>query len=277
MAAKDTWRWVKTEWGIIAQRDQMTLSDTVRWLRQWVPFGARTIAYGTLSLTVGPFTRDFAASAWAQKRWSQASMAGLRIAVECEGAERVPAGGVLYASNHQSLLDILVLGAVLPGDLKWATKRAIMKVPFLGWHLTMAGHVPVDRRAGKVAADRTIDGFVDVLERGKPLLVFPEGTRSEDGDVKPFRNGAFIAAVRAGKPVCPVAIEGTYRLMRKHAVDTGEMAQPRDRERLVRVEVGEPLTAPAHGDFDARMAALRDATQAAVTTLHRRLRDRARP
>ena len=274
MGVKDTWRWVKTEWGIIAKRDQMSMPEAARWLRQWVPFGVRTIGYGTVSLTVGPFTPEFAASAWAQKRWSQASMRGLHIDVRCKGAERVPPGGVLYASNHQSLLDILVLGAVLPGDLKWATKRAIMKIPFLGWHLSLAGHVPVDRRAGKAAAERTIDGFVDVLERGKPLLVFPEGTRSEVDEIKPFKNGAFIAAVRADKPLLPVAIEGTYRLMRKHAVDTGDLQPQTEGPRRVQVQIGHPLRAPAEGTFEERVEALRDATREAVVAMHRELRAR---
>src|SRR5690606_37865689 len=114
--------------------------------RQWVPFVARTVGFGTVSLTLGPLTRGHGASLWAMRRWCQSSARGLNISVLASGLENVPQGGpYVYCSNHQSLLDILVLGSVLPGDYKWAAKRELMKIPFLGWHLQLAGHVPVDR------------------------------------------------------------------------------------------------------------------------------------
>ena len=152
MGIAETIRWAKNEWGIITKGDQMSLQERARWLGDWVPFGARTIVYGSLSLMFGPLTPDHRASLWAMKAWSKKSLQALRIPLEVEGTHLVPSGGLMYASNHQSLVDILVLGAALPGNLKWATKRSIMKVPFLGWHLQLSGHVPVDRRAGSRAA-----------------------------------------------------------------------------------------------------------------------------
>src|SRR5262249_7822847 len=151
--------------------------------------------------------------------------------------ENVPQeSAFVYCSNHQSLLDILVLGSVLPGDFKWAAKRSLMKIPFLGWHLQLAGHVPVDRSSGSRAAAEVIGRFEQVLRRGLPLLVFPEGTRSEDGVLRSFKNGGFYAAVRAGVPVVPVALDGTHVLMKKHAIDTGDGTM-----RTVRVRVGPPV------------------------------------
>ncbi|MEZ4440338.1 MAG: lysophospholipid acyltransferase family protein [Polyangiaceae bacterium] len=268
MGVKETFDWVTREWGIIARRDEMSLADAARWLRQWVPFGAKTIGYGTVSLTAGPLTPDYQASAWAQKQWSRSALEGLRITAEVHGEHLVPGGGLMYASNHQSLLDILVLGAVLPGDLKWATKRSIMNVPFLGWHLRLAGHVPVDRQAGSRAAAETIKRFVTVLEQGKPLLVFPEGTRSDDGEIHDFKNGGFYAAVRAGVPVVPVALEGTHQLMGKHAVDAGDHLRPRH----VVVRIGEALHANQDGKERDRVADLRDRCHAAVVDLHGQIR-----
>ncbi len=270
MGIEETIRWAKTEWGILAKGDQMSLPERMRWLRQWVPFGARTAAYGTLSLTLGPLTSDHRASLWAMKQWSKSSLTALRIPYEVEGAHRVPAGGLMYASNHQSLLDILVLGAALPGNLKWATKRSIMKVPFLGWHLAMSGHVPVDRNAGSRAAAEAIKRFTKVLEEDKQLLIFPEGTRTQTGDIQPFKNGGFYAAVRANKPVVPVALDGTFFLMGKHAVDTGGTT---DSElRRVRVKIGEPLMPQREGKEKDRVFELRDRAQEAVMALHRELR-----
>ena len=152
MGVKETLAWAKNEWGIFNKRGEMSLGESVRWLSQWVPFGARTIGYGTVSLVLGPLTPEHRASTWAMKQWSRASLLGLEIDASAAGEHLVPAGGFMYASNHQSLLDILVLGALLPGDFKWAAKRSLMKIPFLGWHLALSGHVPVERKAGRRAA-----------------------------------------------------------------------------------------------------------------------------
>lgn len=269
MGISDTLRWAKNEWGILAKGDQMSAAERVRWLRQWVPFGARTVVYGSLSLAFGPLTADHRASLWAMKQWSKSSLAGLNIPYEVEGTHLVPAGGLMYTSNHQSLLDILVLGAALPGNLKWATKRSIMKVPFLGWHLALSGHVPVDRNAGSRAAAEAIKLFTKVLEDDNQLLIFPEGTRTQDGNVQPFKNGGFYAAVRANKPVVPVALEGTYFMMGKHAVDSGS----RDENyRRIRVQIGEPLYPLSSGKEKDRVADLRDRAREAVLAMHRELR-----
>jgi 1-acyl-sn-glycerol-3-phosphate acyltransferase len=169
----------------------------------------------------------------------------------------IPEPPFVYAANHQSLLDVLVFGGVLPHDFKWAAKRSLMKIPFLGWHLQLAGHVPVDRKAGSRAAAEVVKRFEEVLKAGKPLLIFPEGTRSEDGIVRPFKNGGFYASLRTNTPVVPVALEGTYRLMKKGAIDTGHGRIP--------VKVGKPIY-PHKG---MKVAELRDLTHAAIIDLHR--------
>lgn len=266
MGLKRTIAWARNEWGIIAKGDQMSLGEKARWVKQWGPFGARTVMYGSVSLALGPLTPGYAASLWAMRQWCRSSMRGLNISADVAGEEKVPEGGFVYASNHQSLLDILVLGAVLPGDFKWATKRSIMNVPFLGWHLRVSGHVPVDRQGGKRAVVDAIKRFEGVLNEDKPLLVFPEGTRTPDGSVQPFKTGAFYAAIRSGKPVIPVALEGTYTMMGKGEVDTGE-GNPRH----VRVRIGDPIEPPTGGKEGERVVALRDKVQAEVMGMHRGL------
>lgn len=240
----------------------MDLHEALRATRQWVPFATRTIAYGTVSLTLGPLTQDRRASLWAMRNWCKSSARGLHIEVVESGLSNVPPAPFVYCSNHQSLLDILVLGSVLPGDFKWAAKRSLMKIPFLGWHLQLAGHVPVDRNSGSRAAAEVIGRFTEVLQAGKPLLVFPEGTRSEDGLLRAFKNGGFYAAVRAGVPVVPVALEGTHVLMKKGAIDSGDGSM-----RTVKVKVGAPLYPLAEGKEGAKVNDLRQRTEAAVAEL----------
>jgi 1-acyl-sn-glycerol-3-phosphate acyltransferase len=269
MGLKSTIDWARSEWGIFRKGQEMGWRQKGRWLEQWVPFGVRTIGWGTLSITLGPLTGG-SASTWAARRWSESSAKGLRIDIDVTDQENVPEGGFVYASNHESLVDILVLGAALPRDFRWAAKRSVMNVPFLGWHLRLAGHVPVDRNQGKDAAAAVISAFEQVLRDDKPLLVFPEGTRTTDGKLKAFKNGAFQAAVMSGKPVVPVALNGTFSLMSRDAVDTGDSKNREDR--LVTVQIGKPLYPDAALDESDAVIDLRDRTRAAIVEMLGRTR-----
>lgn len=264
MGPKKTVDWVRNEWGIFRKGGEMGWGQRVQWVQQWVPFGLRTVGWSTISLTGGPFTGG-RVSTWCAKKWSASSAKGLKIYIEASGEENVPEGGFVYASNHESLVDILVLGAALPGDFKWAAKRSVMNVPFLGWHLRLAGHVPVDRNKGKDAALAVMEAFESVLRNEKPLLVFPEGTRTADGKIKAFKEGAFRAAVLAGKPVVPVAINGTFSLMSRDAVDTGTSESREDR--VVTVQIGLPLYPNTELDDEASVADLRDRTRSEVVRM----------
>jgi len=264
MGLKSTVEWALNEWGIFRKGGEMGWGQRVRWLMQWVPFGARTIGWGMLSILVGPLTQG-AASTWAAKKWSRSSAKGLRIYIEATGGENVPDGGFAYASNHESLIDILVLGAALPGDFKWAAKRSVMNIPFLGWHLRLAGHGPVDRNQGRKAALAVAEAFEGVLRDDKPLLVFPEGTRTEDGKLRPFKSGAFQAAVSTGKPVVPVAMNGTFSLMSRDEVDIGGSKSREDH--LVTVQIGKPLYPNTELEEREAVADLRGRTRAAVVDM----------
>jgi 1-acyl-sn-glycerol-3-phosphate acyltransferase len=266
MGLKSTLDWAKNEWGIFRKGGEMGWEQRAQWVQQWVPFGMRTVGWGTVSVMLGPFTGG-RVSTWCARKWSVSSATGLNIDIAATGQDNIPDGGFVYASNHESLVDILVLGASLPGDFKWAAKRSVLNVPWLGWHLRLAGHVPVDRNKGRDAALAVIQAFESVLRRDKPLLVFPEGTRTADGKLKAFKNGAFQAAMNTGKPVVPVAINGTFSLMSRDAVDTGTST---DREnRRVIVQIGKPLYPSAELPEDDAVVDLRDRTRAAVVEMLR--------
>jgi 1-acyl-sn-glycerol-3-phosphate acyltransferase len=255
---------------------RLTPRAAVDWVAHWVPFAARTVFFGSVSLILGPLTPQRRASHWAMKAWSRSCLRLLRISVDVQGVENVPHGGFAYASNHQSLLDTLLLAATLPGDTRWAVKRSLMTIPFLGWHLWLAGHVAVDRDGGKRAAVSTVDRFADVLARGKVLMVFPEGTRSRDGQVKRFKKGIFYAAVRAGVPVVPVAVHGTGAVMGKGAADMASLQGVGGSGPRVYVRIGTPL-APGHGGPETRRASeLCERTRATVLSMHSMLMEAAR-
>jgi 1-acyl-sn-glycerol-3-phosphate acyltransferase len=196
---------------------------------------------------------------WAMRQWCKNSAKALEIDIDAAGMENVPTDtSYVYCSNHQSMLDILVLGAVLPGDFKWAAKRELMRVPFLGWHLKLSGHVPVDRGKGPKTVASVIKRFQKVLEEGKPLLIFPEGTRAVNGELKPFKPGGFVAAVRSNRPVVPVMIDGTWQFM-----DNGSLGAMRH----VKVRIGAPILPKTEGREAARVEDLRTRAYASVAEL----------
>ena len=243
----------------------------LRLARHWVPFTTLTVFYGLVSLVVGPFTRDRRASLWAMRTWCRSGLRLLRISANVSGLDHAPTGGLVYVSNHQSLLDTLLLGTYLPGDYKWAVKSSLLKIPFLGWHLRLAGHLEIDRGGDRKAMVATLDRFVDVLRRGKPLVVFPEGTRSPDGQVHAFKKGVFHSAVRAGVPVVPVALHGTGAAMAKGASNIVAQRSSGAPSREVFLRLGEPLRARGDGSDWERAAELRDRARAAVVSLHEAL------
>jgi 1-acyl-sn-glycerol-3-phosphate acyltransferase len=139
-------------------------------------------------------------------------IAGIHIRVE--GAQNVPAGVCVFASNHASNIDPVALVPNIPKRVALLAKKEVFRIPILSKALHLAKLVPVDR-ADKEAAVESVDTAVRYLKQGLSFLVYPEGTRSPDGHLLPFKKGTFVMAIRAGVPVVPVSLAGTQRLMRK--------------------------------------------------------------
>jgi 1-acyl-sn-glycerol-3-phosphate acyltransferase len=136
-------------------------------------------------------------------------LCGVRISVR--GLERLGAGPYVFTPNHQSHLDIAVLLGFLPGINRFGTKREMFAEPILGAVLRTMGMIPIDRDDSPAAIER-----LRQLElRGFSAIIFPEGTRSRDGALLPFKKGAFVAAIQLGVPVVPIVCKGTHELMPK--------------------------------------------------------------
>lgn len=122
-------------------------------------------------------------------------------------------GPYVVVANHQSLLDILLLSR-LPREMKWVAKESLFKVPWLGWVFRMSGDIPV-RRGDSESGGAALAKARRYLDRGMSVMIFPEGTRSRNGSLLPFKSGAFRLAIEAGVPVLPVAVSGTAQGMPK--------------------------------------------------------------
>jgi 1-acyl-sn-glycerol-3-phosphate acyltransferase len=162
------------------------------------------------------------------------------------GREKLPwRGGAVLVANHASLIDILVLFGLFK-PYKWVSKASNFKLPFVGWNMHLNGYVSLVR-GDRESVIKMLAECSRLLKRGNPVLFFPEGTRSDDGSLKPFKDGAFELAVEHGVPLIPIAVHGTGRALPKHGIVLEEHVD-------ARIEVLDPLDPAAFGG----VAELRD-------------------
>jgi len=157
----------------------------------------------------------------------------------------------LFVANHQSMFDIPVLMATLPVNARMVAKHTLKYVPFLGWSMAAVGMLFVDRRKGAQAL-QSLTRAAETLRKGANVVAFPEGTRSHDGRILPFKKGPFVLALAAGVPIVPVALEGTSKVLPSGGFKL--------RPYRCRMKIGEPV--PTEGlteaDRDALMRRVRD-------------------
>lgn len=150
--------------------------------------------------------------------WSRWILKTTGVRVRLHGAPpEASAGSCVYVANHQSIYDIPVVFATLPTQLRILAKASLGRIPFLGWHLHRSGHVLVDRSNPGPSVMRKME---DLVREGASLIVFPEGTRSDDGTLGRFKAGAFIIAIDHHLPIVPLTLAGTSAIMCKGHVTT---------------------------------------------------------
>jgi len=138
---------------------------------------------------------------------------GIKIEVKDHG--HIPVGKpVVFACNHASQFDIPILYEALPVQFRFVVKKELFKIPFLGFAMRHAGYIPIDRSGGK-AALRSLHEAAERVKRGASIIIFPEGTRSPDGRLRPFKMGGILIAINAGCPIVPVAISGSHNVLPK--------------------------------------------------------------
>jgi 1-acyl-sn-glycerol-3-phosphate acyltransferase len=166
-----------------------------------------TASYATAACGAALLDRSGRATRAIGGAWSRLLLRLFRIEVVAEGLEHAPHGPAVYAANHASALDILIVFGHLPVDFRIVYKRSLSLVPLLGWAIWLGGHVPIDRRS-PFRARRSLDAAARRIRGGTSVVVFPEGTRSPDGTVRRFKRGSFGLAIAAGVPVVPVSLVG---------------------------------------------------------------------
>ncbi|MCY1075245.1 lysophospholipid acyltransferase family protein [Archangium lansingense] len=138
----------------------------------------------------------------------------------------------IFLMNHQSAFDIPVAFAVIPVNIRFIAKHALKWIPFLGWYMAGTGMIFLNR-SNRREAMRSLKLAGERIRAGSNILAFPEGTRSLDGRILPFKKGSFVLAVEAGVPIIPIAIEGTRGMLPRGSV--------RLQRHPIRVKMGQPI------------------------------------
>lgn len=148
-----------------------------------------------------------------------------------ENALKVPAA--VFVSNHHSMLDIFTLLGYIPHNSGFLAKKQVIWVPIIGWLLLIFGHVRVDRSNPRRSLE-SVQRCIKAIKSGWSIIIFPEGTRTGDGSISPFKSGSLKIPLRTGAPVVPVTIAGAYKVMRKKTFAVHKYP--------VVVHIGEPVS-----------------------------------
>jgi 1-acyl-sn-glycerol-3-phosphate acyltransferase len=177
-----------------------------------------SILFAITAILTIPFERSGKAFHQNSRLWARTVLFLCNVRVRVRGAENLgDAKSYVYVSNHASLIDIPIIIAGIPDQIRIVYKKELEKIPFFGWGLKWGSYIGIDR-GSSVEARRSLTEALEKIRNGASVLLYAEGTRTLDGKLQPFKRGAFHIAVEAGVPVVPVTINGSFSIIRKHSM-----------------------------------------------------------
>jgi 1-acyl-sn-glycerol-3-phosphate acyltransferase len=219
----------------------------------WV--AAATFVIGLLTIALSLSAATAPAVHRVARAWGRSILAVSGVRVRVTGGQRIdPAAAFIFMSNHQSNFDIPVLLGHLPAPFRWLAKAELFRIPIFGRAMRGAGYIPIDR-SDRPAAIASLRQAAEAVRGGAAVMIFPEGTRSPDGTLKPFKKGGFVMAIEAGVPIVPVALRGTFDIMPKNRL----LIRPRE----VAMVIGAPIATSGYRihSKEALMNEVRNALQ----------------
>ncbi len=192
-----------------------------------------TITLGLLAIIISFFSRNGNSVHCIARLWGRSILWIADIRTEITGfSHDLQDRSCIFMSNHQSNFDIPVLYSALPVQFRWLAKAELFRIPIFGSSMRGAGYISIDR-SNRKSAFQSLARAAEAIRGGTSVMIFPEGTRSRDGLLLPYKKGGFVLAVDAGVPIVPVVISGTHAIMPK-----GHLLI---RRQWVRVHIGRPI------------------------------------
>lgn len=174
-----------------------------------------TILTALTTIVVCAFGMSSSLGYYVPHLWAKLWCILMFVKIEVRGRENIDRKtSYVFVANHQGAYDIFLIFGYLNHNFKWMMKKSLEKIPFVGYACKVSKHIMVDRSSA-AAIQRTMDTAKEILKDGMSLVVFPEGSRTPDGKMKPFKRGAFMLAAEFGLPIVPLSIEGSYGVMKK--------------------------------------------------------------
>jgi len=183
-----------------------------------------TIFWGSITILASFLSKTSVIPHKIARLWGQSILLASGIKVAAKGLSNInPDESYIYMPNHMSNFDIPVLMDALPGQFRWLAKAELFKIPLFGYAMQRAGCISIDR-SNRKSAVASLNQAAKIIKQGVSVLLFPEGTRSQNNIIMPFKKGGFVLAIETKVPIVPVIIHGTGAIMPKKQI----RIQPQD-------------------------------------------------
>ena len=202
----------------------------------WVLFNIIiwTLIWASIGIVLSLFDWSGRPIAWVAKRWSRILLYLSGITYSINGLEHLnPDQQYVFIANHESAFDIFLVFAALPYSLVFLAKKELKKIPFLGWAMILGRHIFVERKNHNAALASIELAKKSLQKYPRSIMIFPEGTRSLDGNMKPFKKGGAILSIQTGLPLVPMAICDTFDVVKKGSFSI--IPKP------IHLEIGHPI------------------------------------
>ncbi len=203
----------------------------IRSILLWTSIIVTTVGLGTLAFITFPFDRNGNVVHHYARWWARIQLLVSGVRVTVRGFEHLDKESpYIYMSNHQGSYDIFALLSCLPVQFRWIAKKELFAIPIFGWAMRAANYISIDR-SGKRKALESIEWAAHKIRGGVSVVIFPEGTRSRNGSIQPFKRGGFTLAIKSGVPIIPITIDGSWDVMPRESmrVRPGEIRVSIDR------------------------------------------------
>lgn len=210
-----------------------------------------TFVMGALTILTAAFDHSKRYIGWWPRIWAKWILWTTGLSISVKGTEHLqPGQQYIFMSNHASALDIPIALSILPGTVVFLAKQELFRILFFGWSLRAMGSIPVNRSNAKEAR-RSVNRALQILRtKVISLILYPEGTRTRDGRLLPFKKGVFFLALKSRLPLVPMAVSGSFEAMSPGSKTLSQ--------KPIRVTIGQPIETVGLTDKD-RNSLLQDA------------------